>query len=498
LHLPYRAVHLARWDSEEAAATARNASSTAGPRAIVSSFYAEALGADDQLRQRMAFALSEIFVVSTQSLTARRARAVASYMDMLSAHAFDNYRNLLEAVALHPAMGQYLSHLKNEKENPATGRQPDQNFAREVMQLFSIGLVQLNPDGSVRTDAGGQPLPTYTQDDIIGLSKVFTGFSWAGADTSRARFLGRSSARDPEREALPMQPYADYHSMSDKRFLGTTIAANTVAEASLRKALDTLAAHPNVGPFLGRQLIQRLVTSNPSPAYVSRVAAVFSDNGRGVRGDLAAVVRAILLDNEARSTAVAQGDTYGKLREPVLRLTAMLRAFDARSQSGQYQILSTDDPATQLAQTPLASATVFNYYRPGYAPPGSTSLVAPEMQITDETSVAGYVNFMGNVVMRGIGQRAANGKADVQMDLEGAHALADRPDALVNHVADRLVGPGADAAWLERVTAAVSDVRLPILKADGSNRTAVERGRTNRVRVAILLMVASPGYITQH
>src|SRR5438445_2035930 len=217
-------------------------------------------------------------------------------------------------------MGLYLSHLRNRKEDPARNRVPDQNYAREVMQLFSIGLYELNPDGTPRL-VGGQPVETYDSGDIVGLSRVFTGFSWAGPDKSDTRFFG-GGMQDPDREVLFMQSYPSFHSISEKRFLTAVIPAGTNADpdGDLRIALDTIFSHPNVGPFISRQLIQRLVTSNPSPGYLYRVTAIFNDNGQGVRGDLKAVVRAILMDYDARGSArTAQGT--GHEREPVVRLT---------------------------------------------------------------------------------------------------------------------------------------------------------------------------------
>jgi uncharacterized protein (DUF1800 family) len=294
------------------------------------SFWTQAVTGDDQLRQRAAFALSQIFVISyVDGTLGGQPRGVASYYDMLGEKAFGNYRDLLEGVALHPMMGIYLSHLRNRKEEGS--RVPDENFAREVMQLFSIGLYQLNPDGSVKSGN----LETYTHDDIVGLARVFTGFSWyAGTsvgDRSTTRFNGGNP--HPERDWRPMQAYNSFHSTSEKKFLGKTIPAGGAnADADLKTALDTLYNHPNVGPFFGKQLIQRLVTSNPSPGYVSRVAAAFNNNGAGVRGDMKAVWRAVLLDPEARQyNAIA--NRSGKLREPVLRLANLMRAFKAATSS---------------------------------------------------------------------------------------------------------------------------------------------------------------------
>jgi len=261
------------------------------------SFWRNALSGEDVLRQRVAFALSQIFVVS-QANPDIKVRLASGYFDVLGRNAFGNFRTLLEEVSLSPAMGIYLSHLGNRKSDLATGRLPDENYAREIMQLFTIGLHELNQDGTVKLDpADGTPMETYGVADIQGLAKVFTGFSWAGPDTSGVRFVDRVVGIS-DRYYLPMQGYPQFHEPGPKSFLGRTIDT-TDPKDSLKQALDILFNHPNVGPFFGRLMIQRLVTSNPSPAYVGRVAAAFANNGKGVRGDMQAVIRAVLLDPEA-------------------------------------------------------------------------------------------------------------------------------------------------------------------------------------------------------
>jgi uncharacterized protein (DUF1800 family) len=495
--------HRLTWDTADAAIKAADASRSAGTREVLDSFYKSAVSGEDQLRQRVAFALSQIFVTSMmQDNVANEPRGVAGYLDMLARDGLTTYRQLLEQVARHPSMGLYLSHLRNQKEDAAQGRVPDENFAREVMQLFSIGLHPLNPDGSVV--AGGAA--TYTHDDIGGLAKVFTGWSWGGPDTADGRFWGWSQYRDANRGWQPMQGYAKFHSTSEKRFLGTVVAAQASADASasLRAALDTLAAHPNVGPFIGRQLIQRLVTSHPSPAYVERVARVFADNGAGVRGDMKAVVRAVLLDREARDDGAAADPGHGKLREPVLRLTALLRAFGATSDSGAWLIGATDDPGSALGQSPLRSPSVFNFYRPGYLAPGSESAAAqrtaPELQITHETTVAGYANYLRSGLQSGFGQNGVNWTAprrDVQLALPTEAALADRPAELVEHVATKLLGGAVNDAWRAEVVAAVESITLPLLKPDLSNQTQHDTARRNRARLAVFLAAVAPEFLLQ-
>jgi uncharacterized protein (DUF1800 family) len=449
------------------------------------SFWMQAVSGEDQLRQRAAFALSQIFVISyVDGTVGNQPRGVASYYDMLGEKAFGNYRDLLEGVALHPMMGIYLSHLRNRKEEGS--RVPDENFAREVMQLFSIGLYQLNQDGSVKSGN----VETYTHDDIVGLARVFTGFSWyAGSDRSTTRFNGGNP--HPERDWRPMQAYNSFHSTSEKKFLGKTIGAGASdAEADLKIALDTLYNHPNVGPFFGKQLIQRLVTSNPSPGYVSRVAAAFNNNGSGVRGDMKAVWRAVLLDPEARQyNAIA--NRSGKLREPVLRLANLMRAFKARSQTGDFAgIDNTDDAGSKLGQTVMRSGSVFNFYRPGYVPPNSSlataGLVAPELQITHEVSVAGYLNYLRTTWL------TVSAGRDIQLDFSKEMALASNAGALVDRMSTLLMGGRMPAAVRTSIVAAVNGRTIPT-----SNATNIENAKRDRVFIAIFLTMGSPDYLIQ-
>ncbi|MDE2427655.1 MAG: DUF1800 family protein [Burkholderiales bacterium] len=453
------------------------------------SFWQQAITGDDQLRQRVAFALSQIFVVSFQDSTvANYPRGVASFYDVLETHAFGNYRNLLEAVTLHPMMGIYLTSLRNQKESGT--RVPDENYAREVMQLFTIGLYQLNQDGSYVLN-NGKPVETYSNADISGLAKVFTGWSWAGPDKSDTRFYGGNA--DPNRDWMPMQSYPKFHSISEKKFLGVTIAAQSSAdpEGDLKLALDTLFNHPNVGPFISRQLIQRLVSSNPSPQYISRVAAVFANNGQGVRGDLKAVIKAILLDTEARTDALTNNAGSGKLREPVLRLANWMRAFNAKSTSTRFLMTNLDDPLTALGQTPIRSPSVFNFYRPGYVPPNSSiasaGLVAPEMQITGETSVVGYLNFMRNVIANGTGT-----SRDIQPDYKDLIALSVNPPELLDQVNLLLLAGQMSANLRGQILSAVNSVSIPT-----NNASSAETARKNRVYLSIFLTMASPEYLVQ-
>jgi uncharacterized protein (DUF1800 family) len=372
----------------------------------------------DQLRQRVAFAWSQVFVVSALNGTLiYEPWALADWNDMLAEGAFGNYRDLLREVTLHGAMGVYLSHLQNRKQDLALNIRPDENYAREVMQLFSIGLVHLNPDGSVLDGdlgtPGVQPVPTYDQATVRGFAAVFTGWNWNntgcgvnGHVCCNAQSYGNcgpigEASHDKLAWRLPMQPIEAFHdNTSAKQLLdypgvslpGGLLAAGGNATQELEAALDNLFHHPNVGPFLALRLIQRLVTSNPTPAYVGRVAAAFDDNGQGVRGDLKAMVRATLMDPEARTGHLARPTAFGKLREPLLRTTHLWRALGARSEGGRIKTLEPWPPIQDwYGQGPLRSPSVFNFYRPDFRPLGEVAnagLLAPEFQIlTDSTAV---------------------------------------------------------------------------------------------------------------
>ncbi len=470
-----------------------NPNAQLSPNQFYESFWLQAATGDDQLRQRVKLALSEMFVISLADPNID-VRGAASYYDMLGANAFGNYRNLLELVSLHPMMGAYLTHLANQKEDPLTGRNPDENYAREVMQLMTVGLFQLNADGTVRTNAAGQALATYSPDDVSGLAKVFTGFSWySPAPSNTTTFFGRGRAADATVRSMIAYPF--YHSTSAKSFLGVTIPASATADPAgdLKIALDTLFNHPNTAPFVSRQLIQRLVTSNPRPGSVGRVAAIFVNNGSGVRGDLAAVVRAVLTDAEARDGAVVNSATFGKLREPLVRMGNWMRAFGARSASGNWLIASTS-ANTSLSQSALAAPSVFNFFRPGYSPPntriGQQNLVAPEFQIVDEVSTAGYLNTMQTAINTGIG--TAN---DVTAPYTAEAALANDASALVDRMSLLLMYGTMSSTLKGRIVEAVNSAPLPA--ATDTNQAQVAAARLNRAKVAVLLTMSSPEYLAQ-
>ncbi|MEI8031358.1 MAG: DUF1800 domain-containing protein [Comamonadaceae bacterium] len=429
------------------------------------------ISSPDTLRQRVTLALSEILVVSIAGLSGGwRAFSAANYLDILENNAFGNYRTLLQQVSTSPAMGEFLTFRGNVKYNATTGALPDENYAREVMQLFTIGLLQLNLDGTLKL-VGSQAQETYALTDITGLARVFTGWDW---DMS----VGNGSTPDFQRR--PMVQTASRHETGASTFLGATVAAGLNGADSLSAALDIIFAHPNVAPFVSKQLIQRLVTSNPSPAYVQRVASVFQNDGTGVKGNLKAVIRAILLDDEARSAANLTSTSFGKLREPILRFVAWARAFGATSPSDAWAVGDTSDPATHLSQSPLRSPTVFNFFRPGYVPPNSalsrSSLLAPEFQLANESSVVGYVNYMQGVISNGVG--------DVKADYTALLVLADNTQSLLDEINAVIAAGQLGGATLATLKAALD-----------SMPTGTSAAHANRVYAALLLVMAAPEFL---
>ena len=460
------------------------------PETLENAFWLSAAASPDQLRKRVGFALHEIFVASqTDSNLYYHSRAYANYLDTLNQYAFGNFRTLIEEIALSPVMGTYLSHLRNQKEDPTTNRLPDENFARELMQLFTIGLYELNIDGSNKLNAQGLPIETYSNDDVMALAKVFTGWSWGFDDAQLSTynfFYGwpdYATTGTARVDLRRMKAYPGMSSTAEKRlFSGTSnavvIAAGAPAADGLRLALDALFNHPNVGPFIGRQLIQRLVTSNPSPAYVSRVAQAFNNNGAGVRGDLGAVVRAILLDTEARS---APGSSTGKIREPILRVTHWMRTFSATSVTGEYTM---PRELVELGQQALHAPSVFNYFRPGYTP-ANTTLASPEMQIIDEATTANWINLVERMLNEGLGW--AGPVRDVRSTLSTEKQLiATSPDALLDHLNLMLFSGQMSTALRRNLLDAMA----------GVDRGSANRDDT-RVKVAIYLAMSSPEYLVQ-
>ncbi len=454
----------------------------------------------DPLRQRVAFALSEILVTSDrpEQLAVEQA-GMANYYDLLVKHAFGNYRELLYDVATHPVMGIYLSHLGNQKQVPGSNIFPDENFAREIMQLFSIGLWQLNPDGSRILGTNGQPLATYNNGDITELARVFTGLAFG----NNANF-----ALYPRDFTVPMKCWDEYHDCNPKTLLGglqlparppSPGNTGTAGLADVNAAVSNLFAHPNTGPFVGTRLIQRLVTSNPSPGYVARVAAAFADNGSGVRGDLKAVVKAILLDPEARDPASLSQPGWGKLREPLLRVVNFARAFNAASTSGHYAL---DQFTLDHGQDPLDAPSVFNFFLPTHSPPGpitQAGLVAPEFQIINASSAVTGPNYFWNAIPGDL-HRWGHGNAAYVVRLNVTNELGlICPPAQIND--DVPAGPAADPdALLRRLDLALTGGTLspPQFQILREAMLRVSPGtwqwHRERLRLAIYLIVTSPDF----
>lgn len=471
-------------------------------------FWRHAIKGNDQLRQRVAFALSQILVVSNGggNVLTDVPSAVAYYQDLLIKHAFGNYRDLLEDVTYSPAMGQYLTYRGSKKGNPKTGRMPDENYARELLQLFTLGVIALNPDGTPRLDANQQQIETYSNADITGLARVFTGLNIDKTLNEQSRSAAFSA---------PMTTNERSHSSLEKNFLNQSIDANTNANESIKQALDIIFAHPNIAPFISTQLIQRLVTSNPSPAYVTRVSKAFESgifqlpNGDNVgdsrRGDLSATIAAILFDNEARNE---QGNKDGKIREPIIRFAHWARAFNVHHVTAEFQRILWDTTGpSSLMQHPYRAPSVFNFYRPGYIAPGTLTgaqgLKAPELQITNASSVAGYSNFMTHFIflnneqfdIEEINQFFAKKKININTSqaLESFVAnyqreitLLDDPQALLSHL-DVLLTHGKLSNSTKQH---IIDVLTPLNKSS-------EQEKRYQVQIAILMIMTSPDYLIQ-
>ena len=463
--------------------------------------WSQLLSGGSSVRKRVALALSEFFVVSINNLAVEwPGPAIGEYWDILNRNAFGSFRELIEEITLNPAMGVFLNTRGNQKADPNSGRVPDENYGREIMQLMSIGLFELNIDGSLKL-SGGEPIETYTNDDVTGIAKVFTGYEFDFTGIGTTTVQGNWELADPDWVRNPMtsdvsrwrwKPWNAagdaFHSQQEKSFLGLTIPAGTNAADSLAMALDHLVAHPNVGPFFSKQMIQRLVTSNPSPSYIQRVAEVFENNGVGVRGDLRAVFKAILLDEEALSSQSLEDPTFGKLREPMLRFVQLGRTFNMRSVSGDWDLGDASNPSWALGQSPLRAPSVFNFFRPGYFRAGSQSadqdLLAPEFQLVNETSVAGYVNFMHAAV-----QAEFWPFEDVELDYSTEMALAEDSASLLAHL-----------ELLLTANQLTDDVRATILSAlddQPISATSSQNQRITKVRTAVLLIMTSSDYLVQ-
>jgi hypothetical protein len=438
-------------------------------------FFRNALTGEDQLRQRVALALHEILVVSGVKI--QQPSEVAPYLNMLQQDAFANYRQILQDLTLNPAMGHYLDMVNNDAPVPTSATSPNENYAREVLQLFSIGVNQLNPDGSVVLDGSGSPIPTYVQDTIEDFAHVFTGWTYSP-------FAGLALVRhDPANFLAPMVLYRNSagldtnHDKQAKTLLiypgdvSSAVATNLDGSVELAQALDNIFHHPNVGPFIGKQLIQHLVTSNPSPGYVARVSAAFDDNGGGVRGDMKAVVKAVLMDPEARGDVKTDPD-YGHLREPVLFIAGLLRALNATT-DGELAA-----QANAMGQNLFNSPTVFSYYPHGYLIPGTTAQ-GPEFGIQSSAAAEARLNFVNSLATTGI--RTTDGGTAV--DLSALVPFAGAPAALAGKLNEMLLHGTMSAGMAAAVTSAVAAVPAtnPLL----------------RVQTAVYLVAGSSQYQVQ-
>lgn len=462
---------------------------------LESIYWRKLMASPDTLRQRITLALSEILVVSFAGLDTAYFGDVSCYLDLLEKEAFGNYRNLLGQISTSNAMGGYLSFVNNVKSAGPNSPQPDENYARELLQLFTIGLVKLNQDGSSQNDASGQPIESYNQSDITQLARIFTG--WV-----RDNNAGGSGAALMASSPRKMIANAASHDFGSITFLGSTVSGGATVLDRLNKTLDIIFAHPNVAPFISKQLIQRLVTSNPSAKYISAVAAIFNNDGTGVKGNLRAVVKAILLHDEARNPSFTVNNFSGKLREPILRLTAWARAYTDTSTAfttpaggtpsapilDRWEIAPLDSPATGLGQQQMRSPTVFNFFRPTYSLKNSSqvaipanmvingALVAPEFQITNETSIAGYSNFSYWFTTSGFN--------NLPCDYSSLLPLADDANSLLNEINVVLCAGQLSAATLNTLSAAINTMSKGSIQARGL-----------RAGIAVFMAMQTPDFL---
>ena len=496
---------------------------TAPYAAAMPSIWKQYFEAPDQLRQRVAFALSQIVVISMNNNTIGDAACgSAAYLDMLGANAFGNFRNLLKEVTLSPAMGEYLDMKGSAKADPVLNSIPSENYARELMQLFSIGTVMLNLDGSVQFDAGGKPINTYSEATAQEVARALTGWNFAGQDTTKPWRWLYPDVPYPTDVATgitacnawstPMVPWtATYRSADDKRDIAggahdsgaktlltypgsagfsQNVPAGQTPMQDVDAVVDNLFNHPNIGPFIGEQLIMRLVTSNPSGAYVARVANAFNNNGAGVRGDMKAVIRAILLDPQARLARGVQPNSYGKLREPVLRFTHLHRAFDAKMAGGNYSGIYDLGSSDSLGQSPLHAGSVFNFYHPDYTPSGPLAvaqLVGPEFEITNSATISGFMDFSKYAIVGGFNQGATDPNKWLRPNYDAYIALAGNPAAMVDAMSLTLMSAGISAQF----RAQLIDVATKLTDSNAVTQA------TERFKTVFWLIFNSPEYSIQ-
>ena len=466
------------------------------------------MAAPDGVRRRMALALSEFFVVGGAGIStiSWSMFAMGAYWDVLCKNAFGNFRTLLEDITLNIAMGEYLNTLGNQKEDAKSGRLPDENYAREVMQLFTIGLLQLNIDGTPKMGGNGLPLETFTQSDVSNLARVFTGYESDNSEGySQSAEAPSYTLRNVGYTRRPMVLNANRHSTLRADFLGASIPAGTDGKNALKIALDTLFNHANVGPFFSRQMIQRLVCSNPSPLYVARVAEVFNNNGKGVRGDLAAVFKAILLDTEVTSPTGLTSTTFGKLREPMVRTAQWARTFKATSLKGTWKIGNPNYSAVDaLGQSPLQAPSVFNFFRPGYVPPSTamalSKATAPEFQLVNESTTASYINYLQNFLINGMWVRAPElitspdtptptDGPDIVPDYSAELAMVGNPSDLINRL-NLLLCAG-------QLSAETVSMMVNALSHDQTNSASTNNAKRSYVAKAIMFVMCCSEYLVQ-
>ncbi|WP_337042771.1 DUF1800 domain-containing protein [Emticicia sp. 17c] len=472
---------------------------------------------NDLLRWRVALGLSEVFVTSRISPFEGNPYALASYYDVLMDNAFTNYRTLIEKITYHPSMAVYLTYMNNHATDVANGKQiyPDENYAREIMQLFSIGLYQLNLDGTEKKDSNGKLIPTYNNTDIANLAKVFTGLSWGDSKylgdsyknywsyTKKLKFYAIDSSDAYKRWWITNPRIVNGHEVGPKTFLGSTIPTRSVqdGELDIKDALDIIFNHPNVGPFISRRLIQRLITSNPSPAYIQRVATVFNNNGSGVRGDLKAVIRAILVDPEARDCC-NNGQFKGMLKEPFLRYMNLVRGLNLTASGGVFRNVMRR-AYDKMGQLPLFSPSVFNFFSPDYTPDGAlkgTGKFGPEFQTLNAQTVTGYINALNSwlinddpvdfySVFSGEVYKAAQ---DPRFNLESDYSLT-RNDRL-SKLLDKYNLILAHGRLSQKTLDSIKNVLLNIAYIETNGVPNVDSA-FRRTRIAIYLIMSSPDYL---
>jgi len=451
---------------------------------------------DDFLRHKIAHSLSQILVVSSNSDLRDWGEAMTGYYDILLDHSFGNYRDLLEEVSLSIQMGYYLSHLNNAKENPEANTSPDENYAREIMQLFTIGLYELNPDGTRVLDGNGDAIPTYDQDDIQEFAKVFTGLGIGEImnpnEWPYEPFFGLNiyaAVKD-----VPMVMYDDFHETEEKYLLnGEVLPANQLGMTDISMGIDNLFNHPNVGPFIGKLLIKRLVKSNPSPAYVGRVTAAFNDNGSGVRGDMKAVIKAILLDEEARSGEAMLAPDAGRAKEPMMKLTSYARIMPLNVPNGRYWAQGYGY-YNNTGQHVLSAPTVFNFYLPDFQPIGDIAaqdMTAPEFKLHNTSNAISAINQYWYLANYWGGTFMNNWEDDgletaISMDIAPFIPLASDPELLINRL-DKLLTFG-------QLSDQTRDNILPILHDTYWSWGDPIEWQEERVRAAIYYILVSPDF----